>query len=378
MAFPVSSDFRTYIAGTHNVVVRAQICDVAGNVLATLKPINGSVTVDIDRSVRRDAGDLQLIDPDETLRPLNVDDLLSPLTGYELRLYRGVEYPDGTEELVPLGVFNWSLATMTDSATGVTLSLGQLQDRAVRVSRARYTNPVNVVVDSALETVIETILEDAWPDISFAGGALPETGKTIPACAFGVEGDGDPWEDARKLADDQGYRLFFDVFGNCTMTPILAANEVTSVASYGTDTLMLTSLTKTWDSSDTYNAIIAVGEGSGLLQPFRGVAYDDDPNSPTYYLGNFGKRPRVFSTPLLYSQEQADAAAASQLKKNLGLSERLSWSQLVDPSLDVDDGLTLYDAALGVDRLYRIDRLSIPLSASEEMSADARTRRVTN
>jgi hypothetical protein len=378
MAYPVSSNFRTYIEGSHKVSVLAQICDVYGNVVATLKPLGGSVSIDIDRSVRRDAADMQLIDPDGTLRPNDATDILSPLLGYELRLYRGVEYLDGTTELVPLGVFNWSIATVSETETGVTLSIGQLQDRSVRVSRARYTQPINVVTATAVEDVITSILLQAWSDISFDGGALPTTGLTVPACAFGVEGDSDPWEDARKLADDQGYRLFFDAVGNCTMLPISGADEVTAIVSYGSTygNFMITSLNKTWDTSETYNGVIAVGEGSGLLYPFRSIAWDDDPQSPTYYLGSFGKRPRYFSSPTLYTQSQADNAAATQLKKTLGIAENVTWSQLVDPSLDVNDGINLYDSALGIGYLYRIDRLTIPLDSSSAMTAEARTRRV--
>lgn len=379
MAYPVSADFRAYIEGSHKVVVLAQICDVLGNVVATLKPLGGSVTIDIDRSVRRDAADMQLIDPDGTLRPNNANDILSPLYGYELRLYRGVEYLNGTQELVPLGVFNWSIATVNESGTGVTISIGQLQDRSIRVSRGRYTQPINVVTATAVEDVLTSILTQAWPDISFAGGALPTTGLTIPACAFGVEGDSDPWEDARKLADDQGYRLFFDAVGNCAMSTITGADEVTAVVSYGSTygNFMVTALNKSWDTSDTFNGVIAVGEGSGLLLPFRSVVWDDDPESPTYYLGSFGKRPRYFSSPTLYTQTQADNAAATQLKKTLGISENVTWSQLVDPSLDVNDGINLYDSELGVNYLYRIDRLTIPLDAGSVMTAEARTRRVS-
>jgi hypothetical protein len=279
---------------------------------------------------------------------------------------------------VPLGVFNWSIATINETDTGVTISIGQLQDRSVRVSRGRYTQPINVVTATAVEDVITSILTQAWQGISFAGGALPTTGLTIPACAFGIEGDSDPWEDARKLADDQGYRLFFDAAGNCTMSPISGADEVTAVVSYGSTygNFMLTSLNKTWDTSDTFNAVIAVGEGSGLLYPFRGIAYDNDPESPTYYFGLFGKRPRYFSSPTLYTQTQADNAAVTQLKKTLGISENVTWSQLVDPSLDVNDGINLYDSALGINYLYRIDRLTIPLDAGAVMTAEARTRRV--
>jgi len=151
------------------------------------------------------------------------------------------------------------------------------------------------------------------------------------------------------------------------------------VVSYGStySNLMLTTLTKSWDTADTYNGVIAVGEGSGLLYPFRAVVWDDDPTSPTYYLGDFGKRPRYFTDPTIISQAQAQASARGQLDKTLGLTEKLTWTQLVDPSLDVDDGVNVYDEELGVNRLYRLDRLTIPLEASSPMSAEARTRRVS-
>jgi hypothetical protein len=379
MAYSVSSTFRTALEGSHNVVILATICDSNGSVLATLRPLGGEVSVDIDRSVRRSAGDLELIDPDGTLRPIDATNLLSPLTGYELRLYRGIEFPSGTTELIPLGIFGWSTATIMEGANGITLSIGNLQDRSTRISSARYSRAINVIAGTSVEAAIARILEQAWVDVSYSGGTLMETGRVMPAVAYGAEGDADPWEDARALADAQGFRLYFDVLGEVALSPINGANEVTAVVSYGTtySNLMITELTKTWDSTDTFNGVFALGEGSGLLFPFRGVAWDDDPVSPTYYLGNFGKRPRYFSDPTIINQAQADASAESQLKKTLGIAEKLTWSQLVDPSLDVDDGVNVYDEELGVNRLYRLDRLTIPLAASSPMSAEARTRRVS-
>jgi hypothetical protein len=379
MAYPVSSTFRTALEASHDVVVLATICDIYGNVLATLRPLGGQVSIDIDRSVRREAGDMQLIDPDGTLRPLDATDLLSPLTGYELRLYRGIQFPSGITELIPLGVFGWSTATIVESETGVTISIGGLQDRSTRISNARYSRAINIVAGTALETALASILEQAWNQVPYAGGQLLETGKVMPAVAYGAEGDADPWEDARALADAQGFRLYFNEIGQVALAPIRGADEVAAVVSYGTtySNLMITGLTKTWDASDSFNGVFALGEGSGLLIPFRGLAWDDDPTSPTYYLGPFGKRPKYFSDPTIINQAQADASARAQLKKVLGIAEKLTWSQLVDPSLDVDDGVNVYDEELGVNRLYRLDRLTIPLEASSPMSAEARTRRVT-
>lgn len=378
MAYPVSANFRPYIAGSHKVVTAATVCDPSGNVLATLEILGGAVTIDIDRDVRRDAGSIELSDPNGTLTPLTASAMLSPLSGYELRLYRGVEYSDGSTELIPLGVFLWQSVDISDDGNGLSVSLGGLQDRSLRISAYRYVTPITVTSATAVETVITNIVQQAWPNVPIANGALVATGQTVNAQAYGVEGDSDAWQDARDLADRFGYRLFFDADGELTMSTIKTATDVASVATYGEGgELMITSLSKSWDITDTYNGVIAVGEGSGLIYPARGVAWDDDATSPTYYLGPFGQRPRYYSSPVLVTDDQAKAAASQQLSKTLGISEALQWSQLVDPSLDVDDAITVVRSSMGLSARYRIDRLTIPLSATDAMSATARTRRVT-
>lgn len=377
MAYPVSANFRNYIAGSHKVVVQADVCDSAGNVLVTFNPVNGSVNIDIDRDVRRDAGTIELVDPTGVLVPLNVTDVLSPLLGNELRLYRGVEYSDGTTELMPLGVFIWQSVSILDDGSGLKIVLSGLQDRSVKVAQARYSRPVSVTSATAVETVIANIVSAAYPTVVYSGGQLPATSQTINAVAYGVEGDASPWQDARDLADQFGFRLFFDAIGELNMTPIQKSEAVTSVVSYGdSGELMIVSMSKDWDITDTFNGVIATGQGSGLLIPARAVAWDDDPSSPTYYLGTFGQRPRYYSSPFLLTDAQARAAAESQLEKTLGVSEKLTWSQIVDPSLDVGDTIQVVRSSMTIAAQYVLDRLTIPLSPAEMMSADVRARRV--
>ncbi len=380
MAYPVSTEFRNALRYGHKVATLAQVCTVDGDVLATLEPLSGAVTVDVDRLVRREAGDLQLVDSTGTLTPLDVDDLLNPLNGYEIRLYRGITYPNtGDQDLVPLGVFGYTSARVDDTGSGVTFALGGLVDRSERVSRARYSTRVQVTTtNNETETVITAILQQAWGDVPFAGGQLPTTGTTVPVSAFGVEGDSDPWRDAVQVAESKGYRLYFNVEGQVTMSQVVDAVPSTGVVSYGGTDLLVLSMSKTWDTADTYNGILAIGETSNLRRTIpRFTAWDTDQNSPTYYLGNFGKRLRVYSSPLITTVADAERAARLQLAKTRGVAERLSWSQIVDPSLDVDDPVTVTQASVGVDATYLLSRLSIPLGPTEAMTAESKQRRVT-
>lgn len=376
MAYPVSSTFRDELARGHRAVVRADVCDVDGVVLATLQPLGGNVTADLERSVRREAGDLVLVDPTGALVVDDAADLLSPLSGYEVRLYRGVQYADGTQEVMPLGVFGWTKASVAKSGDGIQISIGTLQDRAARISACRLSMPYSIATATAVEDVIEAMLTRAWPDVDLGGG-LPETGRTVPPSAWAVEGDSDPWEDCSRIAADYGYRLAVDVEGAVVMESVAEVNAADPVVEYGdSGRAVLLDITREWDITDTYNGVVAVGVGSGLAIPARAVAWDTDEDSPTYYKGSFGRRPRTYSSGRLVTRADAQRAADSQLQRTLGISEAVSFTALVDPSLDVGDRVRLRDADLGIDGTYRIDRLDVPLDPDGAMSVGARVRRI--
>lgn len=372
MSYSVSASFRPALLNDHVVSVLAQVIDSSNNVLTELNVVGGQVTVDAEREVRREAGDLVVTN--QNLTPLQANDLLSPLNGYEIKLFRGVKYADGTVERVPLGVFGYTSVTLEDSGAGLTITLGGLVDRSQRISRARYAARQFFTNGTSVESAITSIVTAAWPDVP--RNTFPATGKTLPAVGYGVEGDGNPWSDAVSIAEAKGYRLFFDQDGRLTLRAEVVDVPDTGIVNYGTTDLMVTSLARMWDTSDTYNGIIAVGEGSGLLIIPRAVVWDTDPTSPTYYLGDFGKRPRLYSSPLLLTDDDARSAATVQLNKSKGLGEQLRWAQIVDPSLDVDDAVGITNADMSVAAVYLLARLTIPLSPMEPMTAEARVRRI--
>lgn len=383
MAQTVTSAFRPALIRDHDVAVTVNVIDTDRNVLATLKPISGNVTVDIDRDIRREAGDITLVDPDGTLTPNDIADILSPLSGNEIQLFRGLNYyGNSTPELVSLGVFGFTSCTVEQDGSGLTITVGGLQDRGARISRARYVKPYYITSATALETVVTALLQRTWPAVPGTNN-FPTTGVTISTLAWGSEGDSDPWSDSVDLCDAKGFRLFFDVNGNVSMIPIDAIADLEELVHYdpvGNGTYsanpMILSLSRTWDVDNTFNGIVAVGEGSGLLKPFQAVAWDNDPASPTYYLGDFGQRPRFYSSAAIYSKADAVTTAQGQLRKTLGVTETLTWQQIPDPSLDVGDGVYVVNTDVQVDGLYRIDRIDLPLSPSEPMTVTARAKRI--
>ncbi|MFZ4770640.1 MAG: DUF5047 domain-containing protein, partial [Ferruginibacter sp.] len=137
--YPVSNAFLSAVRQSHISKVKVEIYDVANNqIISTASPISGEVTIDNRRSIRRQCS-LEFIDTDGTLVPLNNRSSVLLPYNRELRVYRGIQFPDGTEELVPLGVFILTTVDITDTAQGVKISV-QGSDRSLRIMKAKFTD----------------------------------------------------------------------------------------------------------------------------------------------------------------------------------------------------------------------------------------------
>jgi hypothetical protein len=279
------------------------------------------------------------------------------------------------DEYVPLGVFLITDVEVTSGNGGTTLQI-QGSDRALRISRARWTQPYTVPSSTNAAIAIADLLADRWSNVETS---FSDTDDTLHRAVFGLESENDPWKDARKLSEAAGLDLYFDPDGIARLDPVQDFETATPDASYVEDAeAMILDLTRKLTNETTYNGVIATGEGSEASATFRGEVWDDDPESPTYRYGLFGEVPTFYSSPLLTSDEQATKAATTILARKRGTQEAVSWSQIVDPSLDVGDVIRVVNAATKVDRVMVLDRLSIPLSPNQAMSAVARTVRSLN
>ena len=135
----------------------------------------------------------------------------------------------------------------------------------------------------------------------------------------------------------------------------------------------MTSQSKVVAADQTYNGVIVTGEGSGVGDaPPRGEAWDLNPASPTYVAGPFGSVPTFYSSPLITTTDQAAAVAASMLAQTLGKVEQLSWEQVTHPGLAPLDVVAV-ELPDGTTQTFILDSLTVPLSATDVMSATARS-----
>src|SRR3954464_640707 len=136
---PSSSQFQQIIRETHKVVTKAVIM-TADNPTFTLAIVDGNVKVDYTNKHRRTAS-VKLSDPTGTLVPNELTDLLHPLSGNEVWLYRGAYVPAlGAEEYIQLGAFKIKDAEILDSGEDLSISV-KLYDRSLAVARSRFQEP---------------------------------------------------------------------------------------------------------------------------------------------------------------------------------------------------------------------------------------------
>ena len=370
--WPVTDAFSAEIRRSHQTVVLAQAYyDDA--LVATLYPDDGSVSIDSRRAVRRTLS-LSLVDEDGSLvlGAGGTTGVLNPY-GTEIRVFRGVRYTDGTEELVPLGVFLVTGVDITENNRGRRIAVSG-SDRSLRISRARFTDPYVIAASTTVEAAVAALLRDRWADVSVD---FPETGVTLQQRTLGAGGDSDPWKSAVEIAESAGFDLAFDADGVARMRVIPDPTVDDPDATYvnGSEAVLL-DLQRGFDTGSTYNGVIASSESSSVDSPVRAEAWDNDPNSPTYRYGPFGQVPKFYASSLIGSSDQAQTVADSQLRRELGRAEAVEWSQIVNPAHDVLDVVRVTRPSLSLDAVLVLDRLDVPLGAGQSMRAVARVREV--
>lgn len=376
----VSGRWADALASNHEVLIEVSHIGT-GEVL----PLDtGSVTLDITAATRGRC-DLSFSDP--RLIPVNADSILAPYGRSKLGVKRGLRYPDGETELVELGAFRVEETEVSDTSDGAPSIRVSGLDGSAKVIDAAFEEPFQIPSGSDyLEAIRDGILVvDPTASFDFAERALETT--TLKA----EEGD-DRWAFYQAMASALGMDLYYDNAGVVVLRPIASpdAAPVISIvegrAGVSVKPLLL-SASKKWSRVDAHNKWIVVGDNPDIDgAPPRGVAVDDDPESPTYYDGPFGKKPEFYSSAFIATDEQANDAAQGKKSKESGISQSVDFGSLVNPALepgDVGRVTRTYIDPLKPDEVipiadenHIIDSLTIPLSAGESMTGITRASKV--
>lgn len=358
--YQVSDRFRAAIGTDHTAASNVEVL-FNGEVIAELDCVAGEVDVNATATTTRSCT-ATVIDPTGVLVPANAGDTLMPF-GAEVRMWRGVDFPDGTSELVPLGTLRLRTADVT-AGEGVQIKLTGYDRSSIVQGPSAVQVPISA--GTPVETAIAKIIVSKFPAAQFD---LAVTGYTTPALLLHA-GD-DPWMSATKVALSAGYRLFADRMGKFAMRPVVVSPQAAADFTEG-PAGKAWAPQRSFDGTGLVNEVVVQGTHSSTGGQVSGSAADLNPLSPTYIHGPFGRFTKTVQSEVVATSGQARAMAQALLAQQLGLTESVSLTALPDVTLDEGDVVTLTSSRLGLaaQRLV-VSELTFPMLGSGSMAVTA-------
>lgn len=372
---PVSDRFLRAVRGSHQMFTRAKVLETFQT---GVDPVGTEITV-LDGDARFDAsadvrGTVQVRTDGLGAAGLGAftrkpTGLLTPY-GNELFVARGLEFGDGTTEIVSLGYFRIYSVNQDEAPRGSIDLVGQ--DRMSGIRDARLLAPVVFGTGTPLEVVFETLVGEVYPNalIEFDFNAAASTLQSQHVA------DEERYDFLRDLAQSRGKIMYWDYRGVLRVEDPPDATEPVFELHYGRDGVLVR-LARELNRDGVYNAVVALGEQpSSDVAPVRAVARDVNPTSPTYWDGRFGKVPRFYSSPFITTTTQAQSAAEKLLRRSIGLPYLLNLRAVPNPALEPLDPVTVLSSNDDTLQVHVLETLTIPLAPGDPLTAT--TREQTN
>jgi hypothetical protein len=367
----LDAQYRDALSRPHTVYMRVDVLDRSGTILQSDLPfIDGNVRATLSSRVAR----VLTLSVDRSWFPLKNDGtidtagLLTPF-GNRLRVYRGVVYGDGS--VVSFPVFYGRIEQVQMGRNGV---VGiSANDLAADIVDALFETPESSIPTNTISTEFRRLIIEALPDATF--GVSDLTGLKIAPVAWQSD-RAQALDDMSVTASMLWYPLADGSFVQ-RLTPWTKPGQVASVTlADGTAAVpgangTIADWTITVSRTNVYNAVVFAAERQDGSPPVYATVRDTTASSPTYYLGNFGRKPLLVQNQVALTQSQCLAAAQSILKQSKAITQ--VWDPLTivpDASLELGDLVRAY--ADGAADTQVITGFTLPLREVGDMSLNLR------
>ncbi|WP_285367731.1 DUF5047 domain-containing protein [Streptomyces albipurpureus] len=331
--------------------------------VADLPFTDGTVTVDRGSKERRS---LSLTVADPAYLPWSPTAPLA-VYGQTLVVSRGIRYPNGTSESVPLGVFRIDEPQGDVRMGPVTLTGKSLE---CVISEDTFDTPRSTRGMATCVTAMTNLIQQTMPSAAVVNLTV---GARNPACAV-VDWDAgtDRWDAVTQIATAMQAEIFCDVLGHFVITDV--PNVITSPAVWDVaegEGGSLIASGRQMSRNAVYNAVVASGENTASnAPPVSAFARDTDPLSPTRWGGPFGKVTKSISSGLWLSTAACQAAANAALFDAIAPNIQTTVESLPNPALEAGDVIRV--SHVGRKELYVLQSLSIPLTATGDFTMTLR------
>lgn len=329
----------------------------------TVPILDGSVTDDATRpGIRRS---LTLTTTSDLWGELNTP-------GTVLKPFRGWRYIDGSTEYAALGVFtvDSSRRMYEHSATdAMTLTCPDLW---ARVQRARFEAP-RVASGNAVTQAV------SWVTECFTDAPDTEVTATSTVSVTDQVYDRDRSQAIVDIAKAGAFDISFGSEGQVVARPTPSVDDDVAWTANPGELGVLISASRERSVQRVYNVVVVSGQDVDGSPPFAPVVLaDTDPTSPTY-VGDatdpgIGRIPYFFSSALLLTTAQANAAAATIYARVRLPAVQLALTQSVNPALESGDVVRVVLPDGEIER-HIIERVETPLTVDGVQSITARSTR---
>lgn len=377
--WPVSARFAEAVAGTHRSVSRVRLLALPGQI--GVSPTGGLDVPLLDGDIRLNATS----DIKGTLAATVPGDYWDELQPYGCELFceRGIDFGDGTREMVPLGYYRVDKLRQADRPHGPIQLDGS--DRTAQLRDTRVVYPYQVPVGTTHREVFETLVNG-----SDTGSGTYGLWVGIPVPIIWDDAGYDPDEailNSGVVVDDYVYDFLAKLVDSrnavirALPTGELAVVSANPPVDAPADLVLrdgrsgtLISASREISRDGVYNLVRAVGSDPAYQTGYR-LAYITDPASPIRWSGPFGAAVRYYASPVLTTSPEADAAAETVLARSTGLPTELSLWAVPNPAvqpLDVARVIVTGEPVEG----HVLDEVTIPLAGSGALQVRTRTLNV--
>jgi hypothetical protein len=249
----------------------------------------------------------------------------------------------------------------TGGGTSITV---HATDLSRAVSRNIWQQPFTVPGGLNYGDAIKLMIQDRLP--SQTEFSIATTTRTTPLLVYGLSQGTDPWQDIQELAAAVGFEAFFDAKGVFVFRPVPDPRYGVPVWSFdSTDNPTIVESKRQLSDEQTFNDIVVIGQSSSSQNPVSAEAYDDDPSSPTYILGPYGRVSQRVTFSLITTEAQAQDAANATLYNSLGAAETVTIVVVPMPALEPGDVIAVTVPETGTTGTYYINSMTTSLSPAE-------------
>lgn len=361
---PVSPEYLEALRGSHKMVADARVLTTFQTGVdpdgTEIPIISGDVSQDATASVR---ATLDLTTDGTRMWSNMPSGLLTPY-GNEIFVRRGIDFGDGTREWVSQGYFGIYDIDQKGGNLNNPITI-TAYDRMKGIADARLVAPIQFPAGLLLGDIVLQLVTEVYPL------ATIEWDDTTDADVLtrSLVAEEDRYEFLNDLVTSRGKIWYWDYRGVLVIKdvpdPTVSVYNVNSGAGG-----VMVDMARSISREGVYNAVVVMGEGADTVQPVRVVVTDDNPLSPTYWEGRFGKVPRFYSSPFITEESQAVRAGNSLLLQSKGLPYNVDFTTIVNAALEPFDPVNIHTTE--GDEIHVIETLVTPLVAADAQTATTR------